>query len=407
VTGAWPTESLADLASSEQNSFVDGPFGSSLKADEYVEEGVPIIRLQNIRPNRFLNGQIRFITPAKARALARHDYRPGDLVIAKLGDPCGMACVLPNSAGSGRIVADVVRFRGEPKKIDHHYLSYFINSPMGRGVIARDAKGATRQRVNLSNFKALEVPVPPLDQQRRIAAVLDQAHALRAKRREILAKLDKLTEAIFIELFGDPATNLKNWKDSRIGAIGDVQGGLQLSGARAALPLEVPYLRVANVFRNRLDLSEIKRFRATDSEVARTLLARDDILIVEGHGNAQEIGRCALWDGSIEICSHQNHLIRLRVDKSKADPVFVSRFLNSQGGRKGLIAAGNTTSGLNTISVSKVRDCRLLLPPLKLQRLFAHRLGAVSRMQLDQAKAAASLDRLFASLQHRAFRGEL
>ena len=143
----WPLVALAALASDEKDSFVDGPFGSSLKADEYVESGVPILRLQNIKPNRFVDKQIKYITEAKAKKLERHSYRPGDVAIAKLGDPCGMACVLPLQAGEGRIVADVVRFRGAPYKIDHRYLCYYINSSLGQSEIAKDAKGDPRTPV--------------------------------------------------------------------------------------------------------------------------------------------------------------------------------------------------------------------------------------------------------------------
>lgn len=396
---------LGDLAASSPNSFVDGPFGSDLKASEYVDEGIPILRLQNIRPNQYVDKQIKYITPTKARALARHDFMPGDLVIAKLGDPCGMACVLPDTAGTGRIVADVVRFRGEQRKVDHRYLSYFINSPRGQGAIAKDAKGATRQRVNLASFKSLVVPLPALDDQQRIAGILDQADALRGKRREVLAQLDRLTQSIFIDMFGE--ANARRWPVLQLGDVADVQGGLQLSGSRSSLPVKVPYLRVANIFRDRLDLSEIKFFQATRAEIERTKLCSDDVLIVEGHGNPKEIGRCALWDGSIDPCSHQNHLIRVRVDRTQADPVFVSRFLNSINGRRNLINASNTTTGLNTISVSKVRECPLPLPPLQLQRDFSARVAAVIAMQRLQADALRVQNELFACLQHRAFRGEL
>jgi len=161
------------------------------------------------------------------------------------------------------------------------------------------------------------------------------------------------------------------------------------------------------VFRGFLDLSEVKTIRATDTEIARTTLAKDDLLVVEGHGNPSEIGRVALWDGSIVGCVHQNHIIRVRVETGKVIPVFACEYLNSPGGRRHLLRAGKTTSGLNTISVSEVRATPLTLPPVERQRDFARRVDAVEKLRAAHRASLTQLDALFASLQHRAFRGEL
>lgn len=161
------------------------------------------------------------------------------------------------------------------------------------------------------------------------------------------------------------------------------------------------------MFRGFLDLSVIKTLRATDAEIARTTLVRDDLLIVEGHGNPHEIGRGALWDGSISGCVHQNHIIRVRLDGEKLVPIYACEYLNSPGGRRHLLRAGKTTSGLNTISVSEVRAAPIALPPLCLQHDFARRVAAVEKLKTAHRASLAELDALFASLQHRAFRGEL
>lgn len=251
------------------------------------------------------------------------------------------------------------------------------------------------------------VHLPDLHEQRRVAAILDKAEELRAKRRVAIALLDQLPHAIFLEMFGDPTTNPKGWTLTNLGAVADVQGGLQVSSSRRALPLETPYLRVANVYRGCLNLSEIKLIRATESEIARTALATDDLLIVEGHGNPAEIGRAALWDGSINPCAHQNHLIRARFDQSAIIPSFASSYINSMAGRQHLLRAGNTTSGLNTISVSDVKRTPILRPPLEAQNEFASRLAAIQGTKTAHKAALAELDSLFASLQNKAFNGGL
>lgn len=192
-----------------------------------------------------------------------------------------------------------------------------------------------------------------------------------------------------------------------VGDVADIQGGLQVSSKRESLPDKASYLRVANVHRGRLDLREIKSIGLTQPERERTRLKRGDLLFVEGHANPNEVGRVALWDGSIDDCVHQNHLIRARVDSSVAHPAFMEAWLNSSRGREHFRKAGKTTSGLNTISASTVRSAPTPLPPLAIQQEFAELVTTIHAERDRVARALETDEELFAALQHRAFRGEL
>jgi type I restriction enzyme S subunit len=297
--------------------------------------------------------------------------------------------------------------RPAPGKLDGGYAFQWVKSPAFVKDMVSKATGASYPAVSDRIVLESKIPLPPLPEQRRIATILDQADALRTQRREALAQLESLTQSIFIEMFGDPMSNPLAWPLVVTGNLADVQGGLQVTTARKGLPLEVPYLRVANVYRGRLQLDEIKTIRATPAEVARTTLNHNDLLVVEGHGNPNEIGRSALWNGQIAGCIHQNHLIRVRLDKSKVVPAYACEYLNSPGGRQHLMRAGKTTSGLNTISVSNVREAPIAIPPLRLQQTFATRIQAVESLKTTHRAALTELDALFASLQHRAFAGTL
>lgn len=161
------------------------------------------------------------------------------------------------------------------------------------------------------------------------------------------------------------------WKTVALGDCGEVQGGLQVSGKRAGLPLSRPYLRVANVHRGRLDLAAVKTIYVTQAEIDRTRLREGDLLFVEGHANPQEVGRVALWDGSIPQCVHQNHLIRFRPNPDVLLSEYAARWFNAPPGAKHFQRSGKTTSGLNTISARTVRSAPTLLPPLDEQRRIA------------------------------------
>ena len=145
----------------------------------------------------------------------------------------------------------------------------------------------------------------------------------------------------------------------------------------------------------------------TEDELRRLELQPDDLLLVEGHGNIEEIGRCAMWNGSIPGCVHQNHLIRVRINRAAASSIYASRYLNGSAGRSYFREVSNTTSGLNTISTGIVKRCPILLPPISHQSKFALVVLKQERLRAQQREAARQAEQLFGALLGRAFRGEL
>jgi len=251
------------------------------------------------------------------------------------------------------------------------------------------------------------MPVPPFAEQERIVRLLDAAEDLRRLRDQADRRTADLIPAIFHEMFGDPASNPKGWPLTMLANVAEVQSGLTLGERRGQYALKKPYLRVANVQRGFLDLEEVKEIGLTEDEHAKLKLRRGDLLLVEGNGNPQEIGRAAIWDGSISDCVHQNHLIRVRPGDKALLSEFLLSFVNSDSGKRYFFGAGNTTSGLVTISTRIVKQCRIPIPPLPTQQTFAARVAEVRALEAQQAASRRRLDDLFQSLLHRAFRGEL
>jgi type I restriction enzyme, S subunit len=208
-------------------------------------------------------------------------------------------------------------------------------------------------------------------------------------------------------MFGDPVTNPKGWPLKVLGDVADVAGGLQVTSARAGNPISMPYLRVANVYRDRLDLSEVKNIRVTEAERARATLKHGDVLVVEGHGNPEELGRAAVWRDEIAGCAHQNHLIRVRATPGILGPTFLSAFLNSSSGKKQMLVLGKTTSGLNTISTNNVRSVRIVVPPLERQVEYAEVVSGIGKLGGTMQRRGAGDESLFNALVARAFSGAL
>lgn len=181
----------------------------------------------------------------------------------------------------------------------------------------------------------------------------------------------------------------KGWEWARVDALADVQGGLQKTPMRRPVKNHFPYLRVANVQRDALDLREIERFELTDDELARWRLRDGDILIIEGNGSENEIGRCAVWNGAIDPCVYQNHLIRVRCPEGGCVE-FVRLFLNSPSGRAEMKRLAITTSGLFNLSVGKIRNFVVPVPPLSEQHRIVARVAQLRRLCADLRERLAA-----------------
>lgn len=331
----------------------------------------------------------------------------GDIVFARTGATTGKSYLIRELPFPTVFASYLIRVRPSDD-LDSKYLSYFFKSPIYWHQISTMANGAAQPGVNSSKLKELLVPLPPLEEQKRIAAILDKADAIRRKRQQAIDLADEFLRSVFLDMFGDPVTNPKGWEVVSLEDISDIQGGLQVSSKREVNPVNVPYLRVANVLRDELNLSEIKQIKVTDSELKRTRLLAGDILIVEGHGNQEEIGRSAVWDTSIDNIVHQNHLIRVRPDSNKVLSVFLNDFINSSGGRTQMANASNTTSGLNTISTGIVKSTMSILPPLSFQEEYEKTVSKIRSLKKEMCHRMSHDNKyFFEALSQKAFTGEL
>lgn len=213
--------------------------------------------------------------------------------------------------------------------------------------------------------------------------------------------------------FGDDeqAFNIPEvWEWCYFESIGVVTGGLTKNSKRNSLEKTLPYLRVANVYANELRLDEIKDIGISDSELDRVLLEDKDLLIVEGNGSPDQIGRLAVWDDSISPCVHQNHLIKVRlIDKALCD--YIVFWLTSLKGREQIKAVASSTSGLYTLSISKISGLAIPLPSveeaIEISKIVSEKLSASKRTEEELTKKIIQSKKLKSSILDKAFSGEL
>ncbi len=174
MPSGWCDVRLEDLVLNPKSDLVDGPFGSNLKSSEYIDSGIPVLKIQNIKANRFVRKRLSYVSPKKAAELSRHSFVAGDLMITKLGEPLGLCCEVPADLEHGVFVADLMRLRPSSMIVRSAFLLHAINSVVVQSQFKEITKGTTRQRVNLSIVRGIKLALPPLTEQKRIVEKLEE-----------------------------------------------------------------------------------------------------------------------------------------------------------------------------------------------------------------------------------------
>jgi type I restriction enzyme S subunit len=183
----WKQFTLQELVKDPKSDIVDGPFGSNLKSEEYVEKGIPVFKIQNIKAGVFKDKNLSYITNQKSEQLKRHTFQSGDLIITKLGDPLGLCCIVPSKYTFGVIVADLMRMRVDQNKAIVKLLEYGINCSVVQNQFKEITKGTTRPRVNLTIVRSIKIKIPnSLENQNKVLLEIESR----------LSVCDKIEESI-------------------------------------------------------------------------------------------------------------------------------------------------------------------------------------------------------------------
>jgi type I restriction enzyme S subunit len=350
-----------------------------------------------------LGGKYRFFTCAMESTMA-DTYAFDDEVL-----------ILP---GNGANVGEVFYYKGKLEayqrtyilhKITQNtrYLYYYFKKNWIRQITKRQVGSATNY-IKMDDIVSFEIPLPPLPQQQKIANILDAADALRQNDKALIAKYDELTQALFLDMFGDPVSNPKGWEKKEFKEyILDVKNGITRRPKTEQDNSGDKILKLKHIRSNFINYDCENRILLEESEKQKFDVKIGDLLFIRVNGNPDYVGRCALHNNIDEVVYFNDHIMRVRYNLNLYVGVFLSQYLNYSYGQSEIAKQIKTSAGQHTINQGGLEKLNLIIPPIELQNQFAERVTLIEEQKAIAQKSLEKSESLFNSLLQKAFKGEL
>ncbi len=400
LTAEWPLKRLEDLAER-----VD--YGHTASANS-SPVGPQFLRITDIQDDHVDWSTVPFCE-CDPDSLSILELRPGDVVFARTGATTGKSFLLRTCPPNAIFASYLIRVRTKLQLVDPIYLARFFQSPQYWAQISKTSVGTAQPGVNASKLRELLVPLPPIEEQRRIAAILDKADVIRRKRQEAIALTEQILRSTFLEMFGDPVGH--GWPMTTVGDLVDHTNGSIRTGPFGSdlrhsefVDTGVAVLGIDNAVENNFSWGK-PRFITPEkyNDLRRyTVFPGDVIITIMG-----TCGRCAIVPHDIQPAINTKHLCCITLDKARCLPEFLHSYFLFHWTALAYLertAKGAIMAGLN---LGIIKALPVPVVPMVLQRryqAFASALACTRRRQREQASNAEAL---FTSLVQCAFTGQL
>jgi type I restriction enzyme S subunit len=375
------------------------------KRPEYFKEGIPFLSSKNVKADRFILKGYNHVSEKDFRELTKHNKpEKEDILYTRVGS-FGEAAVIDFDFDIA-IFVSLTLIKPKKDKVVSRYLMYYLNSPKIKQLANNSTSGIGVQNLNVGTVRKFPISLPPLDQQKKIAAILDAADAYRQKTKALITKYEELTQSLFLDMFGDPVANLKGYKVISLVDYGSFKNGLNFS--RNEEGVTIKYLGVGN-FKSLYkidDLDTLSNIELNSFPSEGYLLKNGDLVFVRSNGNKALVGRCVEVTSGDTKVTFSGFCIRYRVSSSKINPSYLAQLFRNKS-FKALMLQGGRGANIQNINQQILASIKIPLPSIALQNQFIDRVQAIEAQKAQAQASLVQAEDLFNSLLQKAFKGEL
>jgi type I restriction enzyme S subunit len=384
---------LCDIA----DFILDGTHSSPMR----TEHGIPVLSAQHVSDGALSYETDRFTSSKEYEQFVRRvSIQTGDLLLTIVGTIGRSAVVTEVKPAVFQRSVAILRF--DRARVDPTYVYHLTKSHDFKAQLRKYSNQSAQAGVYLGKLGLIEIPLPPLNRQKRIATILDQADGLRRKRQRALDLLNSLGQSIFLTMFGDPSSNPKKWPYLTLGdVIQKASDGPHVSPAYSQSG--VPFLSTRHVQRGAIVWEDLKYIDEAEAEIQwkKCRPERGDILYTKGGTT----GIAAMVDTDVQFAVWV-HVALLKPNRERVEPLWLESMLNSEYCYR---QSQRYTHGIanRDLGLTRMVKIKLYLPPKSEQRRFVDAMKALSNLKKHNAAASSGGTLLLSSLQHRAFSGRL
>jgi type I restriction enzyme S subunit len=394
----WQLTTVGALADQNSGEVQTGPFGSQLHSYDYSTGGTPVVMPQDLVGGKVSIRNVARVSSDHVSRLSRHQVAVDDILYSRRGDVTRFAIMTGREEG-WLCGTGCMRIRLNSSDICPRYLSHYLRHRTVCDWLEFQAKGATMPNLNTTILRALPLLMPPLSEQKRIAGILDQADGLRRKRQQALALTDQFLRSTFLDLFGNPITNPKQWPLSRLSSLGHwASGGTPPRSQPQYFEGNIDWYSAGELNHRRLPPSK-ERVSDAAIGVSGARLFKEGTLLVGMYDTAAfKLGILPRAASSNQACAN----LELQESNCELDWLFnclemMRPYFLSQ--RRGVRQ--------KNLTLQMIKDFEIPLPPVNAQREFVTTVKAVEILQSRLVSAGSMNESFFNALVQRAFRGEL
>ncbi|HAS8283944.1 restriction endonuclease subunit S [Vibrio vulnificus] len=393
---SWPIVTLGEVA-----VFINGDRGKNYPSKgSFVESGVAFINAGSLSlEHRVVDSELNFITQDKYDSLRSGKIERGDILFCLRGS-LGKFAVIENDL-KGAIASSLVIIRANDK-ITLSYLKHYLGSVLCAKEIDTFENGAAQPNLSATDLKSFKIPLPPLDEQKRIAAILDKADAIRQKRKQAIALADEFLRSVFLEMFGDPVTNPKGWEVKTLTELTTkITDGTHKTPSYT--DTGVPFLSAKNIKPWGLDFEDTKFISREEHEqlIKRCNPELGDILL----SKSGSLGTPAIVDTKNEFSLFESAAL-FKLNKALIEAEFLYHFIRSEPA-KCMLLKNTKGVAIKHLHLKELRELKIIYPPRELREDFIRVAEQVKRFVLKSRLSDLESVHCFDSLSQKAFSGQL
>jgi type I restriction enzyme S subunit len=393
---SWPLGKVSDIG--------EVISGFAFKSDWFGSGSAKVIRIGDLQNGRVQIESAQTFDDETHQVREQFKIQCGDILMALSGATVGKIAIAGSSINGAYLNQRVAIIRGKSYESSEYLKYVFSGSPLQK--LLSNAGGAAQPNLSPKDLAEMEIPLPPLPEQKRIAAILDKANAIRRKRQQAIQLADDFLRAVFLDMFGDPVTNPKGWTSTSLLSHGAFKNGLNYGKEDSGTSIRCLGVGDFKAFTSIGDVSSLSTIELNRLPADDYFLEDGDLVFVRSNGNKALVGRSVTVYPQDEKVTFSGFCIRYRCTDNMVEPEYLNFMFRTPSMKQAMLSGGQGAN-IQNINQKRLSEIHIPIPPKELQMKFVDIVRTFKNIQTKNNSSFSEFNTLFGSISQKAFTNAL